>query len=659
MGCAGSRLHNEERVQNCKKRKRAIKQLVGFRREFANAILAYLKALKDTGITLRQFTESESLELETVESNLPSSPPLPLPPSPPLPPPIDSPDSRKLESNQNGKEPQEEIAEVGEERNYPSPPPSSSRGMLDLLESPSPHQIVDTVLVEDVDDENWAETRSQFEEEDLNHGTSGKAFDTLKLKSTKVDEISPIVIGKKKDMVNRATVLSRRRKTLACIVRELDDYFLKASAGGKEIAVLVDMSSWNTSMHPNIKERKGKGNTSARLSSLSWSVSSRSLQVTRNASEVGSPIEPCKPGAHCITLGKILAEEQTLYTAVKEEEMAKLEHERKSFSLQKLESDNVDLNKIEKIRGTVETLQSDMVRLQELVRKTSTSILTTIDVELHPQLVALLTGLIYMWRTMYECHQIQNRIVQQVHHLTTHDTEPSMENRREAAMQLESGVSFWYNSFCRLTKSQRDYVETICRWIQLIDIPVDGKDQNCCPSMFRNLCENGSLPLIGYLKSCQVTHMDTETCPCLTQIQDVAEAIKSFLLVIRSIMAQQQQERSLKKKLDRLEWRLQKEVKSLVEMEKKLELSGLSPKHTLSEKREKTDTLKKLYENEKGKYLSTVEGNRVLTLSNLQQSLPCVFEALMGFSSACTQAFETALNNAHQVCNAQQSQAQC
>ncbi|KAL2930516.1 Nitrate regulatory gene2 protein [Bienertia sinuspersici] len=323
MGCAGSRLHNEERVQNCKKRKRAIKQLVGFRREFANAILAYLKALKDTGITLRQFTESESLELETVESNLPSSPPLPLPPSPPLPPPIDSPDSRKLESNQNGKEPQEEIAEVGEERNYPSPPPSSSRGMLDLLESPSPHQIVDTVLVEDVDDENWAETRSQFEEEDLNHGTSGKAFDTLKLK-------------------------------------ELDDYFLKASAGGKEIAVLVDMSSWNTSMHPNIKERKGKGNTSARLSSLSWSVSSRSLQVTRNASE--------------------------------EEEMAKLEHERKSFSLQKLESDNVDLNKIEKIRGTVETLQSDMVRLQELVRKTSTSILTTIDVELHPQLVALLTG---------------------------------------------------------------------------------------------------------------------------------------------------------------------------------------------------------------------------------------------------------------------------
>lgn len=77
---------------------------------------------------------------------------------------------------------------------------------------------------------------------------------------------------------------------------------------------------------------------------------------------------------------------------VQEEEIVKLEHKRKSGSLQKLENDNGDLNKIEKLRSAIESMQSDIVRLQELVKKTSASILTTIDEELHPQLDALLTG---------------------------------------------------------------------------------------------------------------------------------------------------------------------------------------------------------------------------------------------------------------------------
>lgn len=255
MGCVMSRVDDEDRVRNCKERKRAMKQLVGFRKEFASAILEYLKALKDTGITLRQFTESESLELET---KLPSSPPLPLPPSPPLPPPIESPDSRKLEGNRNGKEVQEEITEVGEESNCTPPPPPSSWDMWDLLDSSSPQHKVESVLVEDFDDDDWAETRSRFEEEDQEPGSSNKPSEALKKELPKVDAGSSMVIGSTKDMVNRPMVVFRRRKTLAGIVKELDDYFLKASAGGKEIAILVDMGTWNSSLHHDSRESKGK-----------------------------------------------------------------------------------------------------------------------------------------------------------------------------------------------------------------------------------------------------------------------------------------------------------------------------------------------------------------------------------------------------------------
>ena len=100
MGCVASRIDKEERVRICKERKMLMKQLVGFRGEFADAQLAYLRSLKNTGVTLRQFTESESLELEntTFGIALPPSPPPPLPPSPP-PPPNFSPDSRKFEDS--------------------------------------------------------------------------------------------------------------------------------------------------------------------------------------------------------------------------------------------------------------------------------------------------------------------------------------------------------------------------------------------------------------------------------------------------------------------------------------------------------------------------------------------------------------------------------
>ncbi|XP_057545158.1 protein ALTERED PHOSPHATE STARVATION RESPONSE 1 isoform X1 [Amaranthus tricolor] len=639
MGCASSRVDNEERVQICKERKRALKHLLGYRKEFTNAILSYLKALKDTGITLRQFAESESLEFE---STLPPSPPLPLPPAPPLPPPIDSPDSRKVEGNRKGKEVLEEMIEVGDESIFSPPPPSSLGDPWGLLDGTSALQKAESGYFEDVDEENWAETTSQFEE-DQENVTSDKTSGALGMKSLKVGDNSSTVTGQTAEMGRAMVVWRRKRKTLSSMVKELDDYFLKASAGGKEIAVLVDMTTWNASLHHDSKSRNGKGNHSARLSSMSWSRSSPPLQDTRDPLEVGTPVEPCKPGAHCITLEKIFAEEQTLYTTVKKEERAKLEHKRKSMSLRKQEGENGDMEKIEKLQSAVETLQCEIVHLQELVRKTSTSIMTIIDEELHPQLFALLSGLINMWRTMYECHQVQSRISQQVQTLTSHNAEPTTLHHLEIAMQLESGVNFLYTSFCKLAKSQRDYVGTICFWIRLTESPIEGENENRRPSVVRNLCEKWQLALDRLPKT------------------QVSEAIKSFLEAVQSIIKQQRKECIQRRKLEKRERRLMKEQKTVLELEKELEMpgdaaiSGSSQKQRLYEKRAKIDLLVKEHEDEKAKYENAVREIKALTLSNLHASLPRLFEELMGFSSACTQAFQTVLSHAQQLGDAQES----
>ncbi|KAJ4981414.1 hypothetical protein NE237_032251 [Protea cynaroides] len=100
------------------RRERLMKQLVGFCEQFANAQMTYLQALKNTGITLRQFIEAETLELEDTPFGLGAPPsPLPLPPSP-LPPPPFSPDLRKVVKVEEEEVVQEEGVADGEKRGH-------------------------------------------------------------------------------------------------------------------------------------------------------------------------------------------------------------------------------------------------------------------------------------------------------------------------------------------------------------------------------------------------------------------------------------------------------------------------------------------------------------------------------------------------------------
>ncbi|KAJ4937444.1 hypothetical protein NE237_016353 [Protea cynaroides] len=80
--------------------------------------MTYLQALKNTSITLRQFTEAKTLELEDTPFGLgapPSPPPLPPSPPPPPPPPF-SPNLRKVVKVEEEEVVQEEGVADGEKR---------------------------------------------------------------------------------------------------------------------------------------------------------------------------------------------------------------------------------------------------------------------------------------------------------------------------------------------------------------------------------------------------------------------------------------------------------------------------------------------------------------------------------------------------------------
>lgn len=632
MGCVLSSIDDDEKVGICKERKKLIKQLVVIRGEFSDSLSTYLRALRNTGATLRQFTESDSLELETASNGLaePPSPQPQLPPSPPPPPPPPFIADKQVA--------EEEIIEndynnLHELQIHPS--------MSSLWPfSPTRHNYE---TVESVEEENWEETKTEFEDEDPDAEAVARVVKSRDGKQKAIEPVgdhSSAMNLRKKDI--KAVVVRKREKTLEGIVKELDDYFLKASACVKEIAVLLDISAGDTLLRQNSgHHNRRRGNSAKVFSVLSWSRYSKSPQFTKYAAEFSGPSEPCRPGAHCATLKKLYVAEKKLFKAVKEEGIAKLEFERKSLLLQKQEEENLDWVKIEKTRSCVENLESEIISQRQSISETTSSILELIDEELSPQLVALTAGLTQMWSTMHECHQAQELISQQLSNLNDNqNTILNSEYHHQATIQFETEASYWYNSFCKLVKSQREYVRTLCKWIQRTDYLRDGHERSDNSSRIRTICEQWELGL--------------------DQLPDkeASDAIKSLLSSIRSIIAQQAEEDNILRRLEKLESRLEKSLNSLAEMAKKSDWSfendgdvpvNMSPRNPLSLKKTKTENLKKQVEIVKANYLDSVQCSKVMTLNYLKTRLPHVFHTLKAFSSASAQVIEVIHNPVNTV----------
>uniref|UniRef100_A0A7N0VJ12 Nitrate regulatory gene2 protein n=1 Tax=Kalanchoe fedtschenkoi TaxID=63787 RepID=A0A7N0VJ12_KALFE len=626
MGCSASKIEKDDKVRACKERIGLIKQLLVFREEFATAQLAYLRSLKNTGATLRQFTDAETLEVEgrDFELELPPSPPPPppLPPSPP-PPPTFSPELRNSECSRDvGLKDYVDLM-VDEDEDFPILPPPRiedwERWHPFEPSASSSRKKNETDNRFNAENENGRETSIEIE---------GSDQEEIVCDTDMADKDLSLMgwYAKQKTKTTMAVRMESKPLTLAGTTKEMDEYFLKASAFGTELAVLMDTKNLGI-LHLEENKRK-KSNPAKVFSALSWSRSSKSLHVTRDTDD---PFDPSRPGAHCVTLEKLYTEEQKLYKDLKQEEITKLELQRKTSFLQRQEEEDPEWEHIGKTRLNVERLQSDVSCLEQSITDTCSSILKLIENELQCQLIILTTGLMHMWRTMYECHQIQNQLSQQINNLNNPQRiDPTSEYHRQATTQLENELRFWYDNFNELVKSQRDFVTTLGQWLRLAKHLLDDQNQNDSLPIVCKLCEDWQLALDSLLNKV------------------VSEAIKGFLSAIQSIALQQEDEQLQLSKLDKLSKRLIKEQHLLAEMEARHEggraafgdTSPVDPKHPISVKRTKVEAMKKEVDIEKAKYLSLVKLSHAMTQSKLKTSLPTVFHALMEYSLACAENLE-------------------
>ncbi|CAK9156981.1 unnamed protein product [Ilex paraguariensis] len=244
--------------------------------------------------------------------------------------------------------------------------------------------------------------------------------------------------------------------------------------------------------------------------------------------------------------------------------------------------------------------------------------------------------LMCMWRSMYECHQVQMHIVQQLKYLNTiPSTDPTSEIHRQSTLQLELEVQQWHLSFCNLVKAQRDYIQSLTGWLRLSLFQFSNKpvSKNQQDAAIYSLCEEWHLA---------VTNAPDKVA---------SEGIKNFLMGIHAIVIQQGEEQKQKKKSEMAFKDLEKKVVELRSLECKYgpfslpeASSSTRSKDPVGEKRAKVGILRAKAEDEKAKYDKSISVTRSKTLNNLQIGLPHVFQAVTGYANVCTNAFESVYN---------------
>ncbi|MBA0741265.1 hypothetical protein Gogos_014431 [Gossypium gossypioides] len=260
----------------------------------------------------------------------------------------------------------------------------------------------------------------------------------------------------------------------------------------------------------------------------------------------------------------------------------------------------------------------------------------------------------YMWGSMHQYHEVQNNIVQQVFGLINRSGkgDSTSELHRQATRDLESAVSAWHSSFCRLMKFQRDFIHSIHGWFKLTLRPVSND----------NVDGNGKTDLSDVYAFCDEWKLALERVPDTV----ASEAIKSFINVVHVISVKQTEELKIKKRTETASKELEKKASSLRNIERKfyhsysmvgigLPDSGadhgqvLDARDPLAEKKSELAGCQRRVEDEMLRHAKAVEVTRAMTLNNIQTGLPGVFQALTSFSALFTEALDSVCSRSYRI----------
>ncbi|XP_010508243.1 PREDICTED: uncharacterized protein LOC104784850 [Camelina sativa] len=442
-----------------------------------------------------------------------------------------------------------------------------------------------------------------------------------------------------------------RHRDLKEIVDAIKENFDKAASAGDQVSQMLHLG--RAQLDRSFSQlKKTVIHSSSVLSNLSSTWTSKPPLEVKYRLDTTALDQPGGPKSLSSSLDRLLAWEKKLYEEVKAREGLKIEHEKKLSKLQSQEYKGENEIKLDKTKGSITRLQSLIIVTSQAVSTTSNAIIRLRDTDLVPQLVELCHGFMYMWKSMHQFHEIQNNIVQQVQGLINRSGkgESTSELHRQATRDLETAVSLWHSSFCRLIKFQRDFIHSVQAWFKLTLLPVCQDD---------NPSHKEPVDAYAFCDEWKLT---------LDRVPDTvaSEAIKSFINVVHVISAKQSEELKIKKRTESASKELEKKASSLRNIERKyyqsystvgfgLPDSGpdnghvLDARDPLTEKKLELGACQRRVEEEMLKHSKAIDVTRAMTLNNLQTGLPGVFQALTSFSALFTESLQTVCTRSYSI----------
>lgn len=691
MGCAQSRIENEEAVSRCKERKILMKEALAARNAFAAGHTGYTMALKNTGAALSDYGEGEAennhdqhlhsafgtvSEAAAIDATLPPPPP-PLPnysPSPlkravsmpelsPVKTPVglsipkvieederDDKDELMRRRNGGGAREEEPTPPRTPAMNAVPPPPPDAKGMswdyFFMVENMAGTMLTEEDEIKGEKNEDEGEVFHEMGNVGGDAGEESGGVEPKTPQKTAENEDEELVKkAKQLTHANTAPLPEVRRGViepsinLMQILNVIDDHFLKASESAQELTKMLEANRMH--YHSNFADNGGHIDHSARVMRvITWNKSIRGMH---NADDKKDVFDAEEYETHATVLDKLLAWEKKLYDEVKAGELMKHEYQRKVALLNKQKKRSASTESLEKTKAAVSHLHTRYIVDMQSMDSTVSEVNHIRDDQLYPKLVALVDGMAKMWNDMCMQHNSQLKMVTDLKSIDISQApKETSKHHHERTIQLWNEIQGWHSQFEKLVTHEKQYIQALNSWLKLNLIPIESslKEKISSPPRPQHP------PIQALLHS---WHDSLEKLP-----HELAKsAISSFAAVIKTIILHQEEEMKLKEKCEETQKEYSRKHQAFQDWYQKYmqrrtppdetdpeKGDEANPKDPISEKQFVVESLKKKLEEEVEAHQRHCVQVREKSLGSLKLRLPELFRALTDYTHACSDAYQ-------------------
>ncbi|CAK8568804.1 unnamed protein product [Lathyrus sativus] len=701
MGCAQSRIDNEESVARCKERKNLMREAVVARNAFAAGHSGYAMALKNTGAALSDYSHGET-HLEEIElhpppmhtSNTPPPPPPPpppphmeenLPPPPPLPPNF-SPASlkravtlppvalqhRKPSGGVSIVEKMKENAKIEVEgerekdgdglvhappsppggKAKPPPPPPESKNMawdyffMDMNMARASLNEEDEIENEEgeIEDENVVDNGGHVVDE-IEPKTPEKVEVDVYNKEDEhihVHDHEDGVMREAKHIEHSKTAPAEFRRAIKLVptvtLMQILGSLDDHFLKASETAQEVSKMLEATRLHYHSNFADNRGHIDHSARVMKVITWNRSFKGVSEGAKDDFDSEEYE--THATVLDKLLAWEKKLYEEVKQGELMKFEYQRKVSVLNKQKKRGASVDSLGKTKAAVSHLHTRYIVDMQSMDSTVSEVNHIRDAQLYPKLIALVIEMANMWESMFMHHDSQLKIVTDLKSLDiSQDQKETTKHHYDRTIQLWNVIQEWQSQFEKLVTQQKHYIQALNSWLKLNLIPIESnlKEKISSPPRAQN-------PPIQTLLHAWHDYLD--------KLPDelAKSAISSFAAVIKTIILQQEEEMKLKEKCEEIQKEFLKKNQAFQDWYQK-HLQKMGPdeadrgeegntNNPVSEKQFVVESLKKRLEEETESHKKLCVQVREKSLQSLKTRLPELFRALSDYTHACSDAYK-------------------